>query len=128
MGTLTYDGGTPIKFEDRTLAHLQVVIGAKLRRGESCYFSWPAPEGGRTTIWMHPTLSLRYDYAANEMPVLNRAWIERLTQSSFGPGGLVLVDEPEAIDELAHQKAPEGEHKVPERERDVRVRVPVASR
>ncbi len=34
MGTLTYGTGLCFDFDDRTLAHLQVVMGLKLRRRE----------------------------------------------------------------------------------------------
>ena len=33
MGKLTYDHSLSVDFDDRTLAHLQIVIGMKLRRG-----------------------------------------------------------------------------------------------
>ena len=104
MGSLSYDGGRPIEFEDRTLAHLQIVIGSKLRRAESFYFSWPSSDGGRTTIWLHPSLSLRYEYTTNQMPALNRSWVERLSECAFGPGGLVLLPEPEAADSSPQPK------------------------
>jgi hypothetical protein len=39
MGRLTYDSTNTIEFEDRLLAHLQVVIGQKIRMQESFYFS-----------------------------------------------------------------------------------------
>ena len=35
MGKLTYDSTLTVDFDDRVLAHLQLVIGAKLRRAES---------------------------------------------------------------------------------------------
>ena len=108
MGTLLYDGGSPIEFDDRTLAHLQIVIGSKLRRGESFYFSWPARDGGRTTIWLHPTLSLRYDYTTNEMPALNRAWVDRLAERAYTPGGLVLLAEPETAHVVPQPLTPVG--------------------
>ena len=34
MGKFIYEGGVRNDFEDRLLAHLQVVVGNKLRRGE----------------------------------------------------------------------------------------------
>ncbi|KFF58097.1 ATP-dependent DNA ligase, partial [Cryobacterium sp. MLB-32] len=40
MGKLTYDSSLTADFDDRVLAHIQLVIGTKLRRGESFYFSW----------------------------------------------------------------------------------------
>ena len=35
MGKLTYDSTMTVDFDDRVLAHLQLVIGAKLRRAET---------------------------------------------------------------------------------------------
>lgn len=96
MGTLSYAGDTTVEFDDRTLAHLQVVIGAKLRRGESFYFSWRSPDGGRITVWLHPTLSLRYNYMTNQMPSLNRVWLEQLTETANNASGLQLIDETKA--------------------------------
>lgn len=57
MGKLIYDGEVAVTFDDRLLAHLQAVIGAKLRRSESFYFTWKdsvQTGGGRTTIWLGP--------------------------------------------------------------------------
>jgi len=39
IGKLIYSG-TEVEFEDRALVHLQIVIGSKLRRGESFFPSW----------------------------------------------------------------------------------------
>ena len=53
MGKLTYDSTLTVDFDDRVLAHLQLVIGAKLRRAESFYFSWrddPAVGDGRSAL------------------------------------------------------------------------------
>lgn len=53
MGTFHYDASLKVDFEDRVLAHLQIVIGAKLRRGESFYVSWRDDESvgdGRTAV------------------------------------------------------------------------------
>lgn len=34
MGTFIYEGGPKTEIEDRALTHVQLVISAKLRRGE----------------------------------------------------------------------------------------------
>src|SRR5690606_261876 len=64
MGILYYGGSNvPIHIEDRALAHLKVVIIAKLRRNESFTVSWrhhPTEPEGRSTIWLHPSLPLRF--------------------------------------------------------------------
>jgi len=99
MGKLTYDASLVIDFDDRTLAHLQIVITAKLRRRESFIFSWKddADIGdGRTTVWLDPTISLVYKFLGGRPPQINKAWIEALTATANSPGGLHLVKEPAA--------------------------------
>ncbi|MCK9917022.1 MULTISPECIES: DUF7882 family protein [Microbacterium] len=97
MGTIYYGGSeTPIHIEDRALAHLKVVIATKLRRGESFTLSWRHPEGepvGRSTIWLHPSIPLRFTFLDPEPALLSREWIEELASSANSSGGLMLVDE-----------------------------------
>ena len=100
MGTLTYDVVSKVSFEDRALAHLQVVIATKLRRGESFNFSWvkdPSEGSGRTTIWMHPSIPLVYDFDGSRHPAINRDWIDALMSTANSTTGLVLVPEPKII-------------------------------
>ena len=97
MGKLTYDSTLTADFEDRTLAHIQVVVGAKLRRGESFYFTWrddPQAGGGRSTIWLHPGIPIAYKYFGSRSPTLNREWIEALMATANSSGGLQIVPEP----------------------------------
>ncbi len=97
MGTIYYGGGAgPIHIEDRALAHLQVVIATKLRRGESFTLSWRHPEEdlrGRSTIWLHASIPLRFVFDDPEPPALSRAWIEELATSANSSGGIMLVSE-----------------------------------
>jgi len=97
MGTLYYgDSGTPIGVEDRALAHLKVAIVTKLRRGESFTLSWRHPEDqprGRSTLWLHPTIPLRFVFDAPETPELSREWVEELMRSANSTGGIQLVEE-----------------------------------
>ncbi|KJQ56002.1 DUF7882 family protein [Microbacterium sp. SA39] len=97
MGTISYDSTSgPIHIDDRALAHLKVVIATKLRRNESFTLSWRHPEGepvGRSTIWLHPSIPLRFTFDEPEAPELNAQWIERLMQSVNSTGGIMLVDE-----------------------------------
>src|SRR5690606_18946293 len=82
MGTLTYDTRITASFDDRVLAHLQAVIWARLRRGESFPFTWTDSTRsgfGRTSIWLSPNLSLSFEYFGSRQPRLNPAWIEALT-------------------------------------------------
>ena len=97
VGTIFYGGSaTPIHIEDRALAHLKVVIATKLRRSESFTVSWRHPEGeptGRSTIWLHPSIPLRFVFQDPEPAELNRQWIEELAHSANSSGGIMLVAE-----------------------------------
>ncbi|WP_285117389.1 ATP-dependent DNA ligase [Leifsonia sp. fls2-241-R2A-40a] len=95
MGTLTYDS-IVIEFEDRLLAHLQIVIVNKLRRRESFAMSWrdSAEVGdGRSAIWLDPSIPMYFKFDGSRMPAINREWVERLTESACSSHGLVVVGE-----------------------------------
>lgn len=97
MGKFVYEGTVKVDFEDRTLAHLQLVIGSKLRRGEPFPFTWkddPSIGDGRTTVWMHPRCSLMFKYYGSRMPRVNMAWVDALAYTANSPAGLYLVPEP----------------------------------
>ena len=98
MGKLHYDGSVEIDFEDRVLAHLQIVITAKLRRNESFLLSCRDDHSmgdGRSAIWLHPSQSLRYKYFGGRMPRINPAWIAALTDLANSAGGLYVIAEPD---------------------------------
>jgi hypothetical protein len=97
MGKLTYSGSLVIDFDDRTLEHLQIVITSKLRRGESFSFAWKDDDAigdGRTTIWIHPSVSLVYKFLGGRPPSINRAWLDSLAASANSPTGLRVTPEP----------------------------------
>ncbi|MGN7977690.1 MAG: ATP-dependent DNA ligase [Microbacterium sp. 69-10] len=97
MGKFVYENGVKTEIEDRALMHLQLVITAKLRRGEPFPFSWRedvSVGGGRTTVWMHPGSSLVFKYYGSRQPSINRGWTEALAFTANSPGGLYLVPEP----------------------------------
>lgn len=99
MGTLSYDSSLKAEFEDRLLAHLQIVISAKLRRQEAFHFSWKDDASignGRTTIWIHPSVPLVYKFFGSKTPMINGAWIDGLMTAANSPGGLHIVPEPAA--------------------------------
>ena len=97
MGTIYYGGSaTPIDIEDRALAHLKVVIATKLRRGESFTVSWRHPDDqphGRSTLWLHPSIPLRFVFDDPEPAMLSREWVEELANSANSSGGIMLVAE-----------------------------------
>ncbi len=97
MGTFIYGGGPKVEIEDRALTHLQVVITAKLRRGESFAFSWkedPSIGGGRTTVWVTSNSNLVYEYRAARGLSINTEWVDALAFTANAPSGLYLVPEP----------------------------------
>lgn len=99
MGKFLFEGQLKADFDDRLLAHLQVVIGAKLRRGESFHFSWKDDASigdGRTSIWVHPHSVITYKYYGGRLPTLNRAWVDALMFTANSPRGLYVVPEPAA--------------------------------
>jgi hypothetical protein len=86
-----------VEFDDRVLAHLKVVILAKLRRNESFTFSWEyttSQGSGHSSIWLHPAIALQFDFYGKKDPSLNRAWLEELVQLANTPAGLRIVPEP----------------------------------
>jgi hypothetical protein len=95
MGTIYYGGSaTPIHIDDRALAHLKVVIATKLRRNESFTVSWQHPSDqprGRSTLWLHPSIPLRFVFDDPEPTELSRKWIEELANSANSSGGITLV-------------------------------------
>ena len=98
MGKFIY--GTPsisVEFDDRVLAHLKVVILAKLRRQESFTFSWEytsAQGSGHSSIWLHPAIPLQFDFYGKKDPTLNRIWLEEMVQLANTPAGLRIIPEP----------------------------------
>jgi hypothetical protein len=97
VGTIYYGGSaTPLHIEDRALAHLKVVIATKLRRGESFTVSWRHPDDeprGRTTIWLHPSIAMRFVFDEPEPPEIDRRWLEELAKSANTSGGILLIPE-----------------------------------
>lgn len=104
MGTLYYGAfGTPIGIADRTLAHVKIAITTKLRRGESFTLSWRHSEdaaGGRSTVWLHPSIPLRFVFDDPEPPEISRDWIEELMRLANSAGGIRLVDEHFAVESV----------------------------
>jgi hypothetical protein len=97
MGTLFYGSSRlKIAFDDRVLAHLQIVIVSKLRRGESFALNWrddPKIGDGRSAIWIAPSIELHFKYSGGHYPDINREWIESLSLSAASATGLQLHDE-----------------------------------
>jgi hypothetical protein len=100
MGKLIYaDAELDIDIDDRPLAHLQIVIASKLRRGESFFFSWkddPSAGGGRSAIWLDRSIPLYFKYSGSRAPAINRQWVAELLIAN-GSLGMVFTDEPNSM-------------------------------
>ncbi|MFD1713330.1 ATP-dependent DNA ligase [Amnibacterium flavum] len=97
MGKLTYDSTLTVDFDDRVLAHLQLVIGAKLRRGESFFFLWkddPQIGDGRSSLWMHPAIPLYFKFVGSRPPSINPEWVNALMLTANSAQGMRIVPEP----------------------------------
>jgi len=96
VGRFNY-GNVKLVVEDRALAHLQAVIGNKLRRGEPFFFTWredPSTGEGRRSVWLHPAADINFQYFGSRSPSLNRDWLEVLSVTANSTTGLHLVPEP----------------------------------
>ncbi len=96
MGRFIYDTlGNSVEIDDRTLAHLRIVMMNKLRRSEPFMFDIDLPRGGeRRSYWIHPSVPLQFHFSGSRQPRINRHWVEELMQVASGPSGLSVVPEP----------------------------------
>lgn len=95
MGAFVYDTTFSVQIEDRTLAHLRIVVMNKLRRSEPFMFEVDMHDGsGHRSLWIHPAVPLQFRFYNSGHPPINRAWIEALMAAASGPQGLTLLLEP----------------------------------
>lgn len=96
MGTLIYGTAYEIALDDRSLSHLQIAMGLKLRRREGFFLTWNEVKKGaqrRCTAWIDPAIPLLFLYEDTASAPINREWLEQLTQSSNSARGLQVVQE-----------------------------------
>ncbi|MGN8026098.1 DUF7882 family protein [Microbacterium sp. 22242] len=96
MGILFYGSSEhAIEIDDTALAHLKVVIATKLRRNESFTLSWRHDVGqplGRSTVWLHPSIPLRFEFHEPSVPELDQKRIQLYAHSANTSGGLRVPD------------------------------------
>lgn len=94
MGKLHY-GSPPESFDidDRALAHVELVVVAKLRRGESFALTVDLDGGARETMWVGPAAALRFSIGDSPTEI-NREWLEILMESANTTAGLKITPEP----------------------------------
>ena len=98
MGYLAYENRS-IEFDDRVLAHLQIVIVQKLRRHEGFLMSWrdgDAIGDGRSAIWLSSDIPLYFKFSGGRAPQINVEWIAALTASANSSRGLIVTGEDDA--------------------------------
>ncbi|MCH6230010.1 hypothetical protein MK786_04575 [Microbacterium sp. CFH 31415] len=104
----------PIEIPDLLLAHVKVVIATKLRRNECFMMSWAHADGsGRSSIWVQPSIPMRFVFESAEAPQLDRALLASLAVAASSNSGLVLrLDDLGLTESFASAPAPS-----PDRER-----------
>lgn len=93
MGKLFYSSDPqPIVVDDRLLQYLQVVLSTKLRRNESFTITWTDTESKhtRTTLWVQPAISLRFQYDSVETQRLSGGYLRQLADQAATSSGLLL--------------------------------------
>uniref|UniRef100_A0A942T770 DUF7882 domain-containing protein n=1 Tax=Neobacillus citreus TaxID=2833578 RepID=A0A942T770_9BACI len=68
-----------------------------LKRDHRFVFSWKddvVHGDGRSSIWLHPDVSLHFKFSGSRVPSINRSWLEQLYASATSGSGLVLSPEP----------------------------------
>ncbi|MCR2792193.1 hypothetical protein NQ156_03855 [Microbacterium sp. zg.Y625] len=94
MGLLYYGADTTAtEIPDRLLAHIKVVIATKLRRNESFTLSWRHPDNtaaGRTTLWLQPSIPLRFVFENPEPETLDPELLRELATMANSSAGVSL--------------------------------------
>jgi len=64
MGRFIYDtNANSVDIDDRTLAHLRIVMMNKLRRSEPFMFDVEIGDGsGRRSFWIHPSVPIQFHF------------------------------------------------------------------
>ena len=96
MGKFIYGtAANSFEIDDRTLAHLRIVIMNKLRRSESFMFDVAMSDGsGHRSFWINPGVAIQFQFFGSRAPRINRAWVEELMAAASGPKGLGITPEP----------------------------------
>lgn len=99
MGTLSFITSQHIaEIDDRTLAHLQIVICNKLRRDEKFLLTLAPADGTSgpvTVLWMTSALSIIFTYTLPTRHPINTAWLHLLADAAATNTGLWVVPEPD---------------------------------
>lgn len=92
MAELAYGAeGTPIYIPEHLLAHVKLIVTTKLRRNESFMMSWRHADGsGRSSVWLDPSIPLRFTFESADEPRIDHALLARLAAEASSNAGLIL--------------------------------------
>jgi hypothetical protein len=94
VGQLFYGNDSqPAELPDRVLAHVKALAATKLRRGESFTLSWRHSDGvpgGRSTLWLNPSIPLRFVFTSAEGEMLDQDILKRLANDASSSSGLTI--------------------------------------
>jgi hypothetical protein len=111
MGRLYYGTGSDaIEIPDLPLAYLRALATTKLRRSESFSVSWRHGEGdaGRSTIWLHCAIPLRFEFDSCDSQPLDRKHLEQMAMAANTSAGVMLElseDQPDLTLEARREQA-----------------------
>jgi hypothetical protein len=97
MGILKYSrDAVAVYLDDRTLAHLHIVMAAKLRDGSSFVVTGLASlaRNARDAVVIEPRTPLQLTYTEKVDLSLNPRWLDAIRAASSKSLGIVLVSEP----------------------------------
>lgn len=76
---------------------MRLWLNLRTKRNET--FTWKddvSTGGGRTTVYIHPQVSLVFKFHGGRSPQLNPAWLHALTYTANSGRGLYVVPEPDS--------------------------------
>jgi hypothetical protein len=91
-----------IGFDDRSLAHLQIIVGVKLRRHEQFFVSWVDSGdvgSGRSSLWVSPSVPMMFAFSSSRPVRINQDWLKALAATADRPTGIDFVPEPGTVDD-----------------------------
>jgi len=91
VGQLVYEQKSTFDIEDRSLAHLRIVVMNKLRRQESFMLQVPHREVGHVSLWMAPGIPVAFQFSGSRSPRIDRDLVDEWMQQASGSDGLSLT-------------------------------------
>lgn len=95
MGHFVYQSADrPWAIDDRTVAHLRLVVMTKLRRDESFMLCLITPSESERWFWMDAAVPIQFVTTVDRDWTINHAWIDALMRSANSADGMRILPEP----------------------------------